>query len=137
MNTSVLIVDDSATVRRVVKRTICQAGFAIDTFLEARNGREALDTLRQITPSLVVTDINMPEMGGIELIQAMKAQASLRDIPCVVISTEGSHAVIEQMMELGVVGFVQKPFRPEELAPIIAPYVQMAVAASSDDATGF
>jgi two-component system chemotaxis response regulator CheY len=137
MNTSVLIVDDSATVRRVVKRTICQAGFAIDTFLEARNGREALDTLRQITPSLVVTDINMPEMGGIELIQAMKAQASLRDIPCVVISTEGSHEVIEQMMELGVVGFVQKPFRPEELAPIIAPYVQMAVAASSDDATGF
>jgi two-component system chemotaxis response regulator CheY len=137
MHTSVLIVDDSATVRKVVKRTISQAGFVIETFIEARNGHDALEQLQQITPSLVVTDINMPEMGGIELIEAMKQREDLRDIPCVVISTEGSHEVIDRMLDLGVVGFIQKPFRPEELAPVIAPYVQMAVATRAADPMGF
>jgi two-component system chemotaxis response regulator CheY len=137
MQTSVLIVDDSATVRKVVKRTISQAGFVIDVFIEARNGIDALEQLQRITPSLVVTDINMPEMGGIELIEAMKQQPNLREIPCVVISTEGSHEVIDRMLELGVVGFIQKPFRPEELAPVIAPYVQMAVTTRAADPMGF
>ena len=137
MHTSVLIVDDSATVRKVVKRTISQAGFVIDAFIEARNGLDALEQLQQITPSLVVTDLNMPEMGGIELIQAMKQREDLRDIPCVVISTEGSHEVIDRMLDLGVVGFIQKPFRPEELAPVIAPYIQMAVSAGGAGASDF
>lgn len=137
METRVLIVDDSATVRKVVKRIITQAGFAIDSFSEARHGRDALEQIRQIMPSLVVTDINMPEMNGIELIEELKKDPALCAIPCVVISTEGSQEIIDQVLHLGIAGFIQKPFRPEELAPVLAPYIQMAVAAGAGHTTDF
>jgi two-component system chemotaxis response regulator CheY len=137
METRVLIVDDSATIRKVVKRIISQAGFAIDAFIEAHDGRDALVQIRQHTPSLVVTDINMPGMNGIELIEALKKDPALCGIPCVVISTEGTQEIIDQVLHLGIVGFIQKPFRPEELAPVLAPYIQMAVSAGAAHTTDF
>jgi two-component system chemotaxis response regulator CheY len=137
METRVLIVDDSATVRKVVKRIISQAGFAIDCFMEAHDGRDALHQIQQQPPSLVVTDINMPEMNGVELIEALKKDPALCAIPCVVISTEGTQELIDQVLHLGIVGFIQKPFRPEELAPVLAPYIQMAVSTGATDATDF
>jgi len=137
METRVLIVDDSATIRKVVKRIISQAGFAIDAFSEAHDGRDALEQIRQHTPSLVVTDINMPGMNGIELIEALKKDPALCGIPCVVISTEGTQEIIDQVLHLGIVGFIQKPFRPEELAPVLAPYIQMAVSAGATDTADF
>jgi len=137
MKTRVLIVDDSATIRKVVKRVISQAGFVIDCFIEAHNGRAALEQIRQHTPSLVVTDINMPEMNGIELIEELKKDPALCGIPCVVISTEGTQEIIDQVLHLGIVGFIQKPFRPEELAPVLAPYIQMAVSAGAADTSDF
>jgi len=132
MNTTVLIVDDSATVRKVVRRVVKQAGFAIDDFLEAEHGRRALELLEEVVPNLIITDINMPEMNGIELIEAVKNDPLLCAIPCVVISTEGSREVIDKVLALGVVGFIQKPFRPEELAPVIAPYLEMAMAVADE-----
>jgi two-component system chemotaxis response regulator CheY len=132
MDTTVLIVDDSATVRKVVRRVVKQAGFAIDDFLEAEHGRRALELLADVMPSLIITDINMPEMNGIELIEAVKNDPLLCTIPCVVISTEGSREVIDKVLALGVVGFIQKPFRPEELAPVIAPYLGMAMAVADE-----
>ena len=137
METRVLIVDDSATVRKVVRRVITQAGFAIDEFQEARDGRDALEKIRQTTPSLVVTDINMPEMNGLELIEELKKDPALCGIPCVVISTEGTQEIIDRVLQLGIVGFIQKPFRPEELAPVIAPYIQMAVSTRAAGASEF
>jgi len=137
METRVLIVDDSATIRKVVRRVINQAGFVIDSFSEAHNGRAALEQIREHTPSLVVTDINMPEMNGIELIEELKKDPALCGIPCVVISTEGTQEIIDQVLHLGIVGFIQKPFRPEELAPVLAPYIQMAVSAGAADTSDF
>ncbi|RMF79342.1 MAG: response regulator [Nitrospirae bacterium] len=132
METSVLIVDDSATVRKVVRRVLKQAGFAIDDFVEARNGRHALDLLADLSPALIVTDINMPEMDGLTFLEHLREDPTLCATPCVVISTEGSREVIDRVLSLGAVGFIQKPFRPEELAPVIAPYLGMAVAAADE-----
>ncbi len=132
MDTTVLIVDDSATVRKVVRRVVKQAGFAIDDFVEAKNGRHALECLADVAPSLIITDINMPEMNGIELLEAVKEDPHLCGIPCIVISTEGTREVIDRVLSLGAVGFIQKPFRPEELAPVITPYLGMAVAVADE-----
>ena len=85
----------------------------------------------------MVTDINMPEMNGLELIEELKKDPALCGIPCVVISTEGTQEIIDRVLQLGIVGFIQKPFRPEELAPVIAPYIQMAVSAGGAGASDF
>ncbi|MCD6392548.1 MAG: response regulator [Planctomycetes bacterium] len=116
---TILIVDDSATMRSVIKRTVQMADMSVGKFLDAPGGQQALDILQQQQVNLVLADINMPGMNGIEMIERMHADESTRAIPVVVISTEASTTRIKQLQEKGVVGYVHKPFTPETIRDVI------------------
>jgi two-component system chemotaxis response regulator CheY len=110
-----LIVDDSAAMRGFVRRVIELSGFEADGFLEAGDGKEALALLNGNWVDVVLTDINMPNMNGEELLSSMAADETLRTIPAIVVSTDGTDLRRSRMLELGARGYVRKPFTPEEL----------------------
>ncbi len=121
MSRSVLIVDDSATIRQMVKKVMDIAGLNVDEIFEASNGIEALAQLADHEVAVVVVDINMPTMNGIQFLQRMKGNEKLQHIPIVIASTEGSTARIEQMKEFGAVAYIRKPFQPEQLRDALMP----------------
>ena len=92
MSYSILIVDDSLPMRSIIKKTIKAAGFGKSEFLEAANGKEALNQMKNNWVDMVLTDHNMPVMNGLEFIRAVKADELLKTIPMVVISTEGNES---------------------------------------------
>jgi len=110
---NILIVDDSATVRSMVRKTLRLAGVDTGEVFEAPNGRAALETLQQQWVDLVVTDLNMPEMTGLELVEQMHDHPDLKHLPVVVISAEGNRARQEQLTARPGTTFVRKPFTPE------------------------
>jgi len=115
MSFNVLIVDDSAAMRSVIKRVIQLSGFKIDKGLEAENGREALEVLGTQWVDVIISDINMPEMNGLEMLSELKQNSLYAEIPIIIISTEGSEERVKEALALGARGFIQKPFLPEEL----------------------
>ncbi|MBN1225744.1 MAG: response regulator [Deltaproteobacteria bacterium] len=112
---TVLIVDDSSSMRAVIKKTIKVSGFNVGRFLTAEDGRDAMKVLSAEWVDLVLTDINMPNMNGMELIQKMKEDEILKTIPVVIVTTEGSEKVKKQSMDLGANALIKKPFRPEDI----------------------
>lgn len=114
-----MVVDDSETIRSVLERTIRMTKLPVDRILEAPNGRVALTRLADDWVDIVFTDLNMPEMNGMELVDAMNADVGLSDVPVVVVSTEGSRARIESLRRKGIQGYLRKPFTPEEIRDII------------------
>ena len=118
MSFNVLIVDDSRSMRAVIKKTILMSGFKMDQCLEAGNGREALDVLAKAWVDVIMSDINMPEMNGLEFLEELKKDSLLKAIPVIVISTEGSEKRIQNAFDLGAKGFIKKPFLPEEIKKV-------------------
>ena len=112
---NVLIVDDSSSMRAIVRKIIKASGFNIGELLEAADGKEALKALTDEWVDLVLTDINMPNMNGLELISEMKKDEVLKSIPVVMVTTEGSEKRIQESMELGASGYIKKPFLPEDI----------------------
>jgi len=119
MSFNVLIVDDSRSMRAVIKKTISMSGFKMDQCVEAGNGREALDVLAKAWVDVIISDINMPEMNGLELLEELKKDSLLKEIPTIVISTEGSEKRIQDAYDLGARGFIKKPFLPEEIKKVL------------------
>jgi len=119
MSFNVLIVDDSRSMRAVIKKTISMSGFKMDQCLEAGNGREALDVLAKAWVDVIISDINMPEMNGLEFLEELKKDSLLKAIPVIVISTEGSEKRIQNAFDLGAKGFIKKPFLPEEIKKVL------------------
>ncbi|MBN1764664.1 MAG: response regulator [Sedimentisphaerales bacterium] len=119
MSYNILIVDDSATMRTVIKRTVNMSELPIGEYFEAGNGKEALEVMRQNWIDLVLADINMPEMNGIEMTEQMQNDEELRNIPVVVVSTEASTTRIEQLKDKGVRGYIHKPFTPEKIRDLV------------------
>jgi len=115
MPLNILVVDDSETVRAVIAKTLRIAGIPIGKLHMAGNGREALDLLSAEWVDLVFADINMPVMGGVELVEKMSADGMLKSVPVVIVSTEGSATRIEQLKAKGVSAYIRKPFTPEIL----------------------
>ena len=115
MSYKMLVVDDSLPMRSIIVRTIKASGFTNAEFLEASNGKEALDVLRNEWLDLVITDYNMPDMNGMELIHEMKKDEILNEIPVLVVTTEGSKQKVEEFIEKGAAGYVKKPFTPEAI----------------------
>lgn len=113
--TNILIVDDSPVMRAFIKRVLTVSGVEAGKPLEAGHGRQALEILRTYPVDLVLSDINMPEMNGEELMRAMQDDDGLRHIPVVVISTDARLDRVDQMMGLGARGYITKPFTPERL----------------------
>jgi two-component system chemotaxis response regulator CheY len=112
---NVLIVDDSSSMRAIVRKIIKISGFNIGELLEAADGKEAIKVLTDEWVDLVLTDINMPNMNGLELISEMKKDEMLKSIPVVMVTTEGSEKRIQESMKLGASGYIKKPFLPEEI----------------------
>lgn len=119
MSYSILIVDDSLPMRSVIKRTFKAAGYASSEFHDAANGKEALELMKNSWIDIVMTDYNMPVMNGLELIKTLKKDDLLKDIPVVIVSTEGNDAKIKEFMDSGAAGYITKPFTPETIRDLI------------------
>jgi len=115
MSFNILLVDDSKTVRAVISKTLELAGVPVNKLYEVSNGKEALDILANNWIDIVFTDINMPVMTGIEMIEKMSENDLLKNIPVVVISTEGSRTRIEMLKSKGISDYIRKPFTPEQI----------------------
>lgn len=111
----VLVVDDSPAMRAFIRRVMDVSGFDCSQCLEAGNGREALDVLSREWVDVILTDINMPEMNGEELVRHIEADAHLGSIPVLVVSTDSTPKRVHQMLSIGARGYVKKPFVPETL----------------------
>ncbi len=112
----ILIVDDSATMRKIIMRVLRQAEFVAETVLEAANGVEALQKLVSDPDiQMIFSDINMPEMNGIDLVKAVRTKHDKDQIPMVMITTEGGEAMLQTAMESGANGYVTKPFTPDAI----------------------
>jgi len=116
---SVLIVEDSATTRAMIKAVIEDMGDDFIT-LEAGTGFEALKLLPQERFDLIITDINMPDVNGLELINFIKSNPNYQHIPIIIVTTERSNADRERGLALGAGAYVTKPFKAEELQEVIA-----------------
>lgn len=121
MSQDVLIVDDSSTIRQMVRRTLTLAGLDVGEVYEASNGIEALAQLNDHEVAVMLVDINMPTMNGIQLLTRMQKHAQLKHIPIVIVSTEGSKQRIEELHKFGAYGYVRKPFHPEQLRDVLKP----------------
>ncbi|MCK5520812.1 MAG: response regulator [Candidatus Marinimicrobia bacterium] len=115
MNLNILIVDDSSTVRSVLKKTLDLAQIPAGEIFEAENGRDALQILDDNWIDLVFADINMPIMGGIEMVEKMEENGLMKTIPVIVVTTEGSQTRIQQLKKIGIKGYIRKPFTPESV----------------------
>jgi two-component system chemotaxis response regulator CheY len=114
---SILIVDDSATTRALVKRTIRMTDLPVAELQDATNGKAALDLLAAGPVDLILADLNMPEMDGFEMIRRIRADASLKHIPIVVLSASPSAEKFARLEHVN--GFVSKPFTPEAIREVI------------------
>ncbi len=126
MAVNILIVDDSGVMRSMIAKTINLSGLALGEIHQAGNGQEGLDILKQNWIDLVIADINMPVMNGEEMINHMMADLDLRDIPIVVVSTEGSKTRVERLQEKGI-RFIHKPFTPEAIRDTIRDFLGESV----------
>lgn len=116
---NILIIDDSATVRAVLAKTLRLAGVDVGELQEAANGKEGLAKLQEGWFDLVFTDINMPIMNGLQLIDTISKDAVLAGMPVVVISTDGSTTRIEEVKAKGVRAYMRKPFTPESVRDVV------------------
>ena len=113
----VLIVDDSVSMRQMVGFTLREGGFDV---IEAEHGQDALDKLKSATVDLVITDLNMPVMDGITLIQKLRQQPAMKSKPILMLTTEGLSAKKEAGKAAGATGWIVKPFDPEKLLQTVA-----------------
>jgi two-component system chemotaxis response regulator CheY len=111
----VLIVDDSAAIRKILQRVLRQTAMNIGTIHEAGDGQQALEVLKSQSVDLVLTDINMPNMNGIEFLAAVKGSPQWHNIPVVMITTEGGEAKVGEAVRLGAAGYVRKPFTADQI----------------------
>ncbi|MDT8441869.1 MAG: response regulator [Desulfuromonadales bacterium] len=112
----VLTVDDSATVRQVLSMTLSEAGYNVT---EADNGANALQSFDNDCFDLVVTDLNMPRMDGIDLIRQIRSRAGTRFLPIIMLTTESQPERKQEGKKAGASGWITKPFRPEQLLAVV------------------
>jgi two-component system chemotaxis response regulator CheY len=112
MAINVLIVDDSAVMRGMILKTMRMSGLPLGEIYQAADGQQGLKALNEHWIDLVLLDINMPVMNGEQMIERMRKDPDLRDMPIVVISTEGSETRIQRLQSKGA-RFIHKPFSPE------------------------
>lgn len=118
----IMIVDDSAAIRKILQRVLVQAGVSLGTVHEANDGSHALELLKTNKVGLILSDINMPNMNGLELLSHLKAQDNWKNLPVVMVSTEGSQAKVLEAVQLGAAGYVRKPFNAEQIKEKLAQF---------------
>jgi len=116
-----LIVDDSSVMRKIVERSLRQAGINLAEVREASNGAEALGALRDGPVDLILCDINMPVMDGLEFVRQLQTVESAKGVPVVMITTEGSESHVVQALSSGARGYIRKPFTAEQVKEHVIP----------------
>jgi two-component system chemotaxis response regulator CheY len=117
---NLLIVDDSTAIRKILLRVLSQTGLPLGDVLEAGDGREALKLMESNDIALILSDINMPNMDGLQLLRALRDSATWHDVPVVMITTEGGQAKVEEAVQLGATSYVRKPFNADQLRDKLA-----------------
>lgn len=120
MSLDVMIVDDSAAIRKILQRVLIQADVPIGKVVEAGDGQDALEKLKTATVGLILSDINMPNMDGLQLLAALKSQDSTKGVPVIMVTTEGSSNKVMEAVSLGAAGYVRKPFTAEQIKEKLA-----------------
>jgi two-component system, chemotaxis family, chemotaxis protein CheY len=128
MPAAVLIVDDSPATRMVVRRMLVISGLEFGEFHYARNGADALSTLRQTAIDLIITDVNMDGMDGESLLRQLANDGNMKRIPALVISSDSTNERAHRMLSLGAKGYLTKPFNPEQLREAVARILEGAHA---------
>ena len=121
-----LIVDDSSVMRKIVERSIRQAGIDIAEVREAANGAEGLGVLKDQRVDLILCDINMPVMDGLEFLRQLQTVENAKGVPVVMITTEGSESHVVQALSVGARGYIRKPFTPEQVKEHVVPLLENA-----------
>ena len=116
-----LIVDDSSVMRKIVERSLRQAGIDLEKVVEAGNGAEALGALRENRVDLILCDINMPVMDGLEFVRQMGTVENAKGVPVVMITTEGSESHVVEALSSGARGYIRKPFTPDQVKEHVVP----------------
>lgn len=116
-----LIVDDSSVMRKIVERSLRQAGLEPLAVLEAGSGVEGLDVLRTRQVDIIFSDINMPLMDGLEFVRQLHAQKLAEGVPVVMITTESSEEHVKQAIEAGAMGYIRKPFTADQVKRRVLP----------------
>jgi two-component system chemotaxis response regulator CheY len=112
----IMTADDSASVRQMVGFTLKQAGYHI---VEAMDGRDALGKLNGAAVNMLLTDLNMPNMDGIELIRQVRAKPQFKFMPIIMLTTESQAAKKQEGKAAGATGWIVKPFKPEQLLGVV------------------
>lgn len=121
-----LIVDDSSVMRKIVERTLRQAGLEQLVVHEAGSGTEGLDLLKTKQVDLILSDINMPAMDGLEFLRQIHAQNLAPGVPVVMITTESSEEHVKQAILAGAKGYIRKPFTADQVKERVLPLVRAA-----------
>jgi len=118
---NVLIVDDSSVMRKIIERSLRQAGLDLSEVWEAGNGAEGLAALQKGSPDLILSDINMPVMDGLEFLKTLATVENAKGVPVVMITTEGSEARVVEALSSGAKGYLRKPFTAEQVKERVSP----------------
>jgi two-component system chemotaxis response regulator CheY len=116
----VLIVDDSAAIRKILQRVLRQTDLNLGEIKEAGDGTEAVEILKDRTFGLILSDINMPQMDGLQLLARIKEMEHLKSVPVIMITTEGGQGKVMEAVQLGATGYVRKPFTADQIKEKLA-----------------
>ncbi len=120
-NLKILIVDDAAVMRKIIERALRQAGLDLVEVREAGNGAEALVEVQKGSLDIILSDINMPVMDGLEFLKTLPTIPAAKGVPVIVITTEGSEARVVEALSAGAKGYLRKPFTPEQVKERVGP----------------
>jgi two-component system chemotaxis response regulator CheY len=120
----VLIVDDSAVMRKIVERCLRQAGIDVKEVVEASNGIEGLAALKAGPVDLILSDINMPAMDGLEFLAGLRGIENAINTPVIMITTEGSESRVVEALTAGARGYIRKPFTPDQVKERVTPLLE-------------
>ena len=116
----VLIVDDSAAIRKILQRVLRQTDLPLGEIHEAGDGTEAVEILKTRSFGLVLSDINMPQRDGLQLLARVKEMPHMKNVPVIMITTEGGQGKVMEAVQLGATGYVRKPFTAEQIKEKLA-----------------
>ncbi len=121
----VLLVDDSAVMRKIIQRNIKESGLIVEEFVEAGDGAQALDKVNATELDLILCDWNMPNMSGIEFVKTLRSLNLPKEVPVVMVTTEGSDAKKTEAKESGANDYITKPFTADQLRDTLGKYLMV------------
>jgi two-component system chemotaxis response regulator CheY len=116
MSKTIMTVDDSPSIRQMINFTLQKAGYEV---MQAEDGMDAVEKLGSATVNMIITDLNMPRMNGIELIKSVRTKAQYKFMPIIMLTTESDDSKKQEGKDAGATGWIVKPFKPEQLIGVV------------------